>query len=76
MSLSDSRNPLFAGKDMEIQLWMEAIRIKGCIYYLLWIDMVSLAYNYTEGPASDWFGKFFERNFKPKCKQKLQGISV
>ena len=37
--------------------------------------MVGLAYDYTEGPASEWFRDFLERNSSPSWKDMDLGIN-
>ncbi len=52
--------PMYTGKQAELKPWMTALLKKERIYKLTDSELVTLAYDFTEGIASAWIGENYD----------------
>ena len=55
---NSSKIPMYTGKPAELNPWMTALQKKERIYKLTDPELVDLAYDFTDGIASEWIGEY------------------
>lgn len=75
VNVSGSKIPIFMSRVSELCLWIEAIQKKGHIYDLSDMEMIGLAYDYSEELASEWFGDYLGKNSSPSWKELERKIN-
>ena len=55
-----SKIPMFTGKPAKLKSWMTALLKKVTIYKLADPELVALAYDFTEGIASEWIREYLD----------------
>ena len=70
LNVTSSKIPLFTGMAVELGSWLKEIEKKGRIYNLTNANMISLAYDSTEGAASEWIGEYLVK-YKAQATWKM-----